>query len=131
MVFDGHSWYTVGQPSHDPQVTTVSLNRIASVELSEIGYCIPQSFDLDAYCSGAWQRVRSDSRSHRVVVRFSPLIASVVANVRWHPSQKYDIADDGSLIFSAEIAGLGEVLWWVLGLAIMLRFGSRRDCGNW
>jgi predicted DNA-binding transcriptional regulator YafY len=57
----------------------------------------------------------------RVRLRFSGRGARVVADRRWHPSQRTKRDEDGTLLFEAEVAGLEEITAWILS------FGA--DCG--
>jgi proteasome accessory factor B len=50
-----------------------------------------------------------------VVVHFAPLVAQNVAEVMWHKTQRLDFQPDGSLHFHADVSGLAEIVWWILG----------------
>ena len=52
---------------------------------------------------------------HEVVIRFSPLVARNVSEVLWHPTQRVQPNDDGSVDFHVTVSGLNEISWWVLG----------------
>jgi predicted DNA-binding transcriptional regulator YafY len=58
--------------------------------------------------------VISDEALVRVVVRFAADVAARVAETSWHPTQEVDREPDGSLMWSARVAGLHEVRSWVL-----------------
>lgn len=42
--------------------------------------------------------------------------ADTLADTRWHPTQKIDWHEDGSLTFRCRVDGLDAIVWWVLGL---------------
>lgn len=50
----------------------------------------------------------------QVQLRFSGRAARLVAERRWHPSQRLHRADAGALIFEAEVAGVEEITPWIL-----------------
>ena len=50
-----------------------------------------------------------------VVLRFSPTIAARVRETRWHPSERLEPADDGSLTWRARLSGTLEIRSWILG----------------
>ena len=54
-------------------------------------------------------------KRHDVVVRFRPLVAHNVAEVRWHRTQRVTWNEDGSIDFRASVDGLTEIRWWILG----------------
>jgi predicted DNA-binding transcriptional regulator YafY len=62
----------------------------------------------------AWD-VITDQPLVTVVARFSPEVASRVAETTWHPTQQIDRGADGSLTWTARVAGIQEIRSWVLG----------------
>jgi len=58
-------------------------------------------------------RVWRDDHVVRVRLAFTGRAARLVAERRWHPSQKLK-RQEGSVIFEAEVAGFGEVVPWIL-----------------
>jgi predicted DNA-binding transcriptional regulator YafY len=43
------------------------------------------------------------------------VVARRVAETRWHPSQRLEWGDDGSLVWRGRVAGTHEVRVWILG----------------
>ena len=58
--------------------------------------------------------IRGDRRYH-VTIRFGPKGAGNVEEVLWHKTQQTRRLEDGALIFEADVDGLGEIVWWILG----------------
>ena len=52
----------------------------------------------------------------KVVVDLSPTVAGNMVETTWHESQETKVLADGWVRFTARVAGLDEVLWWVLGI---------------
>jgi predicted DNA-binding transcriptional regulator YafY len=50
----------------------------------------------------------------QVTIRFDKKAAGYIKEKIWHYSQKIEPQKDGSIIFSAEVAGTDEVKHWVL-----------------
>jgi predicted DNA-binding transcriptional regulator YafY len=48
------------------------------------------------------------------VLRFTPAVAARVLETTWHPTQRVEAADDGSLTWRATVAGTIEVRLWIL-----------------
>ncbi len=48
-------------------------------------------------------------------MRFAPLVAQNVSEVKWHKTQQTRFLPDGSLEFQAQVSGLTEIAWWILG----------------
>ena len=114
IVFSRRSWYVIGRSSLHRSVRTFNLGRIQSAERLATRYTIPQRFNLDRYLGNAWHLVRSKPR-HEVVVRFRKMVASNVAEVGWHKTQRLHWNGDGTLDFHATVDGLSEIVWWILG----------------
>ena len=95
------------------QVRTFKLERILSLERTGTRFR-KVDFDLDRYLGRAWQMI-PEGRIYHVRIRFSPMVAGNVEEVLWHPTQRTYSTDDGSLIFEADVDGLREICWWVLG----------------
>ena len=51
-------------------------------------YTIPRSFDLDRHLGNAWHMIPDAGPDSHVVVRFTPLVAQNVAEVKWHKTQQ-------------------------------------------
>ena len=65
-----------------------------------------------------------------VKAKFTGKAAKVVASGRRHPSEKILIQKDGSVIYSAAVAGLEEISHWLLSFgseAEVLEPGKLRD----
>jgi predicted DNA-binding transcriptional regulator YafY len=109
-----HALYLIGLDEERGAQRTFKIERIRSASLT------PDSFEPEERPSpasrlrGAWDII-SDQPVRAVTVRFSPDVARRVAETRWHASQSLDPQDDGSLLWRGRIAGLHEVLVWILG----------------
>ena len=114
ILFKRRSWYVIGRSSMHRAIRTFNVGRILHAELLEKTYHIPRWFRLESQLRNAWWLIRGE-RSHRVVVRFSKLVARNVAEVQWHRTQHVFWNEDGSLLFRARVDGLNEIVWWVLG----------------
>lgn len=114
ILFKRRSWYVIGRSSMHRAIRTLNVGRIRHAELLDQSYHVPRWFKLESHLRNAWWLMRG-KKSHRVVVRFSKLVAQNVAEVRWHRTQQVFWNDDGTLLFRARVDGLAEVLWWVFG----------------
>lgn len=115
LLYSRHSWYVIGRSNAHGEVRTFKLARIASLELLDEKYALPRGFSLRRYLKNAWRMVPEPGKDLNVVIRFSPLVATNVAEVIWHPTQRLEPQDDGSLLFHAKVSGVNEISWWILG----------------
>jgi predicted DNA-binding transcriptional regulator YafY len=85
-----------------------------SAQLTPDTFEAPSSDDFARRMLRAWD-VIADEDPVRVVVRFSAAVAARVAETRWHPSQELEPQPDGTLRWTATVAGTREVRIWILG----------------
>lgn len=115
FMFSRRSWYVIGKSSRDRAVRTFNIGRITSLRLLDGQFEIPRRFNLAQYLGDAWHLIREPGERHDVVVRFLPLVARNVAEVRWHRTQNCEWLADGSLKFTVSVEGLNEISWWIQG----------------
>ena len=114
MLFCLHSWYAIGRSSLHGEVRTFNVKRILSLETLSERYNVPKSFTLERHLGNAWHFI-PDGPDEEIVVRFASFVARNVAEVVWHKTQRLEFQNDGSLLFHARVAGINEIVWWILG----------------
>ena len=82
--------------------------------LTDDSYDIPPRFSLKKHLGNAWRMIREQPEVE-VVVRFQPHVALDVSEVLWHATQRLVWNPDGSLTFHANVEGIREISWWILG----------------
>ena len=112
--FAERAWYVVGHSSAHDEIRVFKLIRFQTVKPTDKPFVLPADFRLEDVFGAAWRMIREGKVRHISIV-FEPLVATNVAEVRWHPSQKLSWLDDGRLRFEANVDGLAEITWWVLG----------------
>ncbi|MCG3180314.1 MAG: hypothetical protein BIFFINMI_02673 [Phycisphaerae bacterium] len=108
------AWYVIGHSSLHKTVRTFKLGRIR--RLTPLGrlYVPDPDFSVEKHLGNAWGMI-PEGHEYAVRLRFSPMVASNVAEVVWHRTQKVEFARDGSAEFTATVDGLSEISWWILG----------------
>jgi len=110
--FNG-TFYLIGHCHRRGEVRIFALDRIRMLSVTEERFEVPEGFDLEAFLRpslGVFQ-----GEPVRVRVRFAPGAAGYIREKVWHESQAITPEADGSVVFEAEVAGLEEVRFWVLG----------------
>lgn len=115
LLFNRHTWYVIGRSSLHGGPRTFNVGRIAHIELLPQKYARPRGFSVERYLGNAWNIMPSPGPDESIVIRFQPLVATNVAEVTWHKSQRLEWLDDGSLDFHVRVSGLNEIVWWILG----------------
>jgi proteasome accessory factor B len=91
---------------------TFKIERVASAELLDDSYVIPDDFDPYATLASAWSVM--DEAEVDVLLRFSPAVAGRVKENTWHPSQRLAELPDGGCELALRVGGTREVRTWVL-----------------
>ena len=115
LFFGQRAWYVVGLHSGRDGLRCLKLNRFTQVQPTATPYAIPDDFSLTNYLGKAWRMIRGD-KVYRVELHFDAAFAENVADTHWHDTQQIDWHDDGSITFRCEVAGLDEIVWWVLSM---------------
>jgi predicted DNA-binding transcriptional regulator YafY len=106
--------YLLGHDEERGDLRTFKVERIVSAQLTPDTFESPSSEEFARRMLRAWD-VIADEDPVRVVVRFGPAVAARVSETRWHPSQELEPQPDGSLRWTATVAGTREVRSWILG----------------
>lgn len=115
LFFSRRSWYVVGRSSIHRAKRTFNIGRILNLEMLDDHFQVPRGFTIERYLRNAWHMIPQRGRDREVLVRFSPLVAQNVAEIRWHKTQRTEFREDGSLDFHVKVSGLNEISWWILG----------------
>lgn len=115
LLFSRHTWYVIGRSSLHAEPRTFNIGRIREIELTAEQYARPRGFSVERYLGRAWNLMPEPGPDHHVVVRFRPLVAQNVAEVQWHKTQRLEPQGDGAVDFHADVSGLNEIVWWILG----------------
>lgn len=114
LTFRSRGWYVIGKSESHRKIRTFKIERIVDMEVLDAAYRPDKNFNADDYFGNSWNMIRGD-RSYHVEVHFARLVAGNVEEVAWHPTQRTKKRSDGTLIFEADVDGIEEISWWVLG----------------
>lgn len=114
VTFLSRAWYVVGYSELHQEVRTFKLDRVERLETLEVTFKRRRGFDLERYLGKAWSMI-PEGKVRRIRVWFSPMMGGNVEEVLWHPTQQIEHRPDGSIIYEADVDGIREVSWWILG----------------
>jgi proteasome accessory factor B len=109
-----HALYLIGWDEERDARRTYKVERIIEASLTPETFEPDPTWDPVSAMRDGWD-VIADQPIEAVAVRFSPGVARRVAETTWHPSQKLEWHDDGSLIWRGRVAGTHEIRIWILG----------------
>ena len=107
-----HALYLIGWDETREGLRTFKIERIRDVAL------MPRTFDppeggIEASLGRAWDII-ADQPEVEVALRFAPAVAPRIEEATWHPTQRVERADDGSLVWRATVSGTIEIRLWIL-----------------
>ena len=114
LAYIHRGWYLVAYSEQVSRVQTFKVERILQLKVLEAKYRPDPKFTLDDYFGNAWLMLRGDKRYH-VKIRFLKMVAGNVDEILWHKTQRATFEQDGALLFEADVDGIDEIAWWVLG----------------
>ena len=104
--------YLIGYCALRKGVRTFAVDRIKTVTPIDDGFQIPAEFDLQAFLQDSFGIFQGSPV--RVKIRFFKSVAGYIRERIWHPSQRLSDQADGTLMFTATVAGIEEISHWVL-----------------
>ncbi len=114
--FAGRAWYVLGRVHRYDQVRVLKLARFIRVTPMEVKFTRPRRFHVSDKLGLAWQ-LNPEGKLYHVELEFTPMVATNVSEVRWHPTQEHTITRDGRCLMKFHVDGLSEIGWWVCGYA--------------
>ncbi len=109
--------YLVGGCHRNAGATrTFAVDRVRDVRMQKEGFEIPPDFRWEEYVRTSFKVFHGEAR--RVTIDFTPAIAPVIRERRWHASQTLTEIAGGGIRLKMEVAGLFEVTQFIL------RFGA-------
>ena len=108
-----NQWYLFGEDLERRQLRTFALPRMRKVNLTTKGFRRPADFSIARVLSGSFG-VHSAGKKQRIRIQFDPFAARLVAERKWHESQRVQQHTDGSIDLELELGGLEEIERWVL-----------------
>ena len=114
--FVNRAWYVFGYTDVHDEVRMLRLARFIELEVPEDPFTPPDNYRAEDKLGSAW-RLIPEGKEYKVVLEFTPRVATNVNEVRWHASQSHEILDGGRCRMTFTVDGIGEIAWWVCGYA--------------
>lgn len=114
-----HGWYLIAHDVQRRALRTFALQRLSNLEVLKVRFERPKDFNARDQLGGSfgvWNDEAQNRKRHGVKIRFEGYAARVVAERRWHPSQKIEQLDNNgdAIEFAAHLAGLEDITRWIL-----------------
>jgi predicted DNA-binding transcriptional regulator YafY len=110
----GHSSYIIAYCHYTNSVRIFKIERIEAIEITSEPYVISPDFDANAYLSSSWGIV-VEGEVKTIKLRFAPVLARLMEETIWHPSQVVQKQRDGSVIMTLRVTDTVDLYSWVMG----------------
>jgi predicted DNA-binding transcriptional regulator YafY len=110
--FYDETFYLIGYCHLRQDIRLFAVDRIESITLLETEFNIPEGFDAEEFMQSSFGVFRGEPVN--VQIRFAPESVGYIKEKIWHPTQVLTPEPDGSIIFSAVVAGIEEIKIWTL-----------------
>lgn len=117
FVFRRHNWYVIAHSKSHNKTIQLKLVRIVVAEQTGETFQLPHDFSIESFYAKAWEVWTGGDEQH-VSVKFSPRIAQLIRESKRHPTQTIEELGDGGVVFSATVAGLEEIGFWILSYGV-------------
>ncbi|MEJ2158346.1 MAG: transcriptional regulator [Desulfobacteraceae bacterium] len=111
--FYKETFYLIGHCAMRNDIRLFAIDRIEQIRLTEDLFELPGDFDAETYMASSFGVYQGEPV--KVRIRFSAEVAGYVSEKMWHPTQTLTPASDGSIVFTAEVAGIDEIKRWIMG----------------
>jgi predicted DNA-binding transcriptional regulator YafY len=108
-----NQWYLFAEDLERRQLRTFALPRMRKVRLTTKGFRRPADFSIAQVLSGSFG-VHSAGKKQRIRIEFDSFSARLVAERKWHESQRVREKADGWIILELDLGGLEEIERWIL-----------------
>ena len=108
-----NQWYLFAEDLDRGQLRTFALPRMRKVALTTKRFRRPADFSIAQVLSGSFG-VYSAGKKQRIRLRFDAFASRLVAERKWHESQRVRPLPDNSIILQLDLGGLEEIERWIL-----------------
>ena len=113
LLFRERAWYLVAYCHLRNDVKLFRVDRIKALKPLTERFELPEGFSIETYMANAWEIERGEAVT--VTLRFSPAVAPLIREAKWHPTQVLADQPDGSLLMTVTTGGRHELARWVVG----------------
>ena len=112
----GRTLHVIGLREPPGKIRTFKIERIRTIQLLDEAYSVAADFDPREQLKDAWGIWFTEQEPEEVRLRFSRRVARRVGETDWHHTGRIvQENEDGSIVWSAQVAEWQEMLPWVRG----------------
>lgn len=105
-------WYLLCHSEKDDALRTYALTRMINCKVLSERFQIPSGFKHTDHIDPSFG-VFTNEEMHNITIKFYAPIASLIKERRWHPEQKIEDLDDGSILLRFKSNQIQQTLYWI------------------
>jgi predicted DNA-binding transcriptional regulator YafY len=106
------TFYLIGFCHQRQEIRLFAIDRIERIEILDEAFEPPEGFDAEQFMQPSFGVFQGEPATVRI--RFTKAAAGYISEKSWHPTQILTPQPDGGLLFEARVAGIDEIMRWVL-----------------
>ena len=123
------NWYLIAHSPDQNTIRTYALTRMKDPEKQKETFTIPRDFRLEDYIDPEWG-IYARKETYNFKLKFSPKVASIIKEKRWHKTQQTEEHPDGSLILSFQSGQIETIGQWVMSWGAEVKVLSPEELIN-
>jgi len=105
-------WYLLSRSHRDNKIRVYALSRMKSCKMQKDKFTYPENFFPENYIDPSFGVFATEEKV-KIAIKFFPSIASVIKERAWHPNQKIEEQEDGSIILRYISNQQSQTLYWI------------------
>jgi predicted DNA-binding transcriptional regulator YafY len=106
-------YYLVGILGSEKDVRIISFHEVTDIRITNREYSIPQDFSIEEYLKQAF--AIEPGLPEKVTLNIKKPLSDYIKTRLWHPTQRIEEKEDGSIILQITVPVADELVKWILG----------------
>lgn len=90
-------WYVIGYNTADKKIKTYSLDRMSSVNITDIAFKMPEDFVPEDFFADCYGITTNEDEAKHIAIKAEPTQAKYLRALPLHPSQQEELHDNYSI----------------------------------
>ncbi len=112
-----NQWYLFGMDLARQQLRCFALPRMRGAKLTAFKFTRPADFNVSEFLGGSFGVFRGKGK-HRIRIEFDAFASRLVAERKWHESQKIVRSTAETMVIELTLSSLEEIKRWILSWGV-------------
>lgn len=112
LFFKCTDWYLIGKCHKRNELRIFRVGRIEAVRQLLEQFVLPEDLSIDEYLANVWELEKGEEIELELL--FNPEVARIIMETKYHPLEKKEYLNDGSILYKVTCSGVNETFRWIL-----------------